>query len=87
MLLEAVLFSLRLLPTEHLLDLSTQPHLSVPVCIQLPRPLCLTCFLFLSLSLSLLLSPLLLSFFSPSPRLFLLLPPAPISLWSVHCTV
>lgn len=60
------------------------PYLSV---YSSPRPLCLTCFLFLSLSLSLLLSPLL-SFSSPHfPWLFplflllflLSLSPAPIS--------
>lgn len=75
MLLEPVLSSLHLLPIMNLPDLSRHnpisPHLSV---YSSPRPLCLTCFLFLSLSLSLLLSPLLLSFFSPFP---LVVPPPP----------
>lgn len=52
-----------------------------------PRPLCLTCFLFLSLSLSLLLSPLLLSFFPLPPgcsSFFSSLPPHLPLIRSLH---
>lgn len=51
------LFSLHLLPIENLPDLSQ--HNPISPCLSVyssPRPLCLTCFLFLSLSLSLFLS-------------------------------
>lgn len=51
------LFSLHLLPIENLPDLSQ--HDPISSCLSVyssPRPLCLTCFLFLSLSLSLFLS-------------------------------
>lgn len=59
---------------------STQPHLSCKACLYTaPPPPLSNMFSVSLLSLSLLLSPLLLSS-SPLPRLFLLLPPAPISL-------